>query len=150
MTIQHNFPEVKAQLDAIFAAWAKEKMAAVRKVVLQSYSDILRVSPVATGRFRGSHSLSVSEAHPNNAPAGLTNGEYSQAARDNLASATSTLAGVSRIPGQMSFFIVNNLPYAASLEEGSSQQAPAGVYSVAAQRAERLIHRMAASRKVSE
>lgn len=97
---------------------------AARAVTLELYSRILIRSPVDTGRFRGNWMIGV-EIVPRGFdelkfnPSALPDGDQVRKLRDLELGAT--------------IRIRNNLPYAVSLEQGSSRQAPAGVVRVTAE-----------------
>lgn len=142
MSIEHNFDQCFAALEREIEGRREEAASAVRAVAIQAVADIQRISPVDTGRFRASHQLSIDEVIPGEAPAGKSPGEYVGQTAERLNDANQRLAGIRRIERDLSIFICSSLPYAMALEHGHSKQAPAGVYAVAAQRAERTIARL--------
>lgn len=89
--------------------------------VLEVRTRLIVRSPVDTGRFRGAWIYGLDEA-PAGEPGGVDkNGE----------------ATAARIEGQISakaaghiHWLANNVPYAQSLEDGGSKQAPHGVVKV--------------------
>ncbi|BBP71123.1 hypothetical protein PHLH6_31270 [Pseudomonas sp. Seg1] len=94
----------------------------VRVIALAMLSEVVLRSPVDTGRFRGSHVISIG------APV------YVQPAKFDRNGGGTINAGASALTGLEPFtqvFLQTNLPYAEKLEQGHSKQAPAGVYSVA-------------------
>lgn len=95
----------------------------LRATALQALQGVIERSPVDTGAFRGNNMVSVGQADEG----------YDLSKHDSNGSAT--LDEGMRIIGQVSdafsvIYIQNNLPYAEALENGSSQQAPAGVYDI--------------------
>jgi hypothetical protein len=89
----------------------------VRIITLDAFGVIIRMSPVDTGRYRGNHRLTIgspSDATTNNTGLG------------NQSEAQSKIAGL-QVP-YTTVYIQNGLPYAEALENGSSTQAPAGIY----------------------
>jgi hypothetical protein len=139
MPIQHNFHEVQAHLQQLFAQHEQGKLKMVRTVVVQAYADIERISPVDQGRYRASHSMTISDPKSRDASGEQSKSAYSALARQNMADVQAKMEAIQQLPQFMQIFVVNTLPYANRLEHGWSQQAPSGVYTIAAQRAERLI-----------
>lgn len=103
-----------------FVKKAKGNMdAVVRKIVLDMGTRIIRRSPVRTGRFRANWQYGETIR-----PEGVTidvdkNGT---ATIRKLSAAMSKRGAAGRI-----HWLTNNLPYARRLEDGWSQQAPAGM-----------------------
>lgn len=94
----------------------------VRIIAMAMLGEVVLRSPVDTGRFRGSHTISIGSP------------VYSDSGRLDRSGGSTTNAGVSALTGLEPFtqvFIQTNLPYAQKLEDGHSKQAPAGIYSVA-------------------
>lgn len=94
---------------------------AVRKVMLEAFTGVVRMSPVDTGRFRGNWMV------------GYGSPSAERGTEDRSGGAT-TARIVSEITtaklGISSIFLTNNLPYAIELENGSSTQAPSGMVGV--------------------
>lgn len=89
----------------------------VRIITLDAFGVIIRMSPVDTGRYRGNHRLTVGQ------PSDATTNNTSLS---NQSEAQSTIAALN-VP-YTTVYIQNGLPYAEALENGSSTQAPQGVY----------------------
>ncbi len=105
-----------------------------KKLAFEILSRCISKSPVDTGRYRGNWQLGVGErptgtlTPPNMQPkntTGVPRAPISASGAD-LADANAKLAAMQK-PELIN--IVNNLPYAQPLEDGHSQQAPAGVLS---------------------
>jgi hypothetical protein len=94
-----------------------------RKVALEALRRVVQKSPVDTGRFRGNWNVAVGA--PNTAATAALDPSGGQV----LASGTAQIGSAT---GLAPIFVTNSLPYAQKLEEGSSQQAPAGIVSVTA------------------
>lgn len=94
----------------------------VRKVVFDLHKTVTDISPVDTGRFRASWGVSQFEI-PNDPgePPGEEVPLSNQESRVNVDDSD---------PYSV-WYIYNNLPYAQPLEEGHSDQAPAGVLDLA-------------------
>ncbi|MDI3372361.1 HK97 gp10 family phage protein [Pseudomonas sp. V104_10] len=93
----------------------------VRVIALAMLNEIVLRSPVDTGRFRGNNIVSVG------APV------YTSSTNVDPTGSETFQQGVRVMTGLEPFtqvFIQNNLPYAVPLEDGHSQQAPAGIYAV--------------------
>ena len=109
------------QLQAIANRRKAALSAAVRTSVLEMASEMARLSPVDTGRFRASWTVSLGTPAP--APAGL---RFSAGSLAGLQIGASLSAWQ---PGE-TIYVTNSLPYARQLEMGSSRQAPAGMVRV--------------------
>lgn len=95
----------------------------VKKTGLRLLGKVVMRSPVDTGRFRGNWQLELNE---------IPNGIVETLDKDGgptISEGESALAGLAL--GE-SIYIVNNLPYAQTLENGHSQQAPAGMVAITA------------------
>ena len=79
----------------------------INKFLMTCYNNLVALSPVDTGRYRGAHHFSI------NAPSYAGNG------------ATAIRVQVGEYPV---VYLQNNLPYAERIENGWSKQAPSGVY----------------------
>lgn len=155
--ITHNVDAAHAEiLEQIKAAQAK-KLEIVRTVSLSALVDIQRMSPVDQGRFRASHTLSVGAPDESVAQdmdkqktarkksgKGTPTSAYTSIAKQKMVSAQETVAAIANLQRRLTIWISNNLPYANALENGSSKQAPNGVYMIARQRAEALLKKMSA------
>lgn len=87
-------------------------------------NNLILRSPVDTGRYRANHILSFG------APDDAVRFELDKSGSATLAAGIAVLSSIPH--GKFPIIhIQNNLPYAESLENGSSKQAPAGVYSLA-------------------
>ncbi|MDG4650113.1 HK97 gp10 family phage protein [Roseibacterium sp. SDUM158017] len=98
---------------------------AVRKITLDVFSNVILLSPVDTGRFRGNWQPAVGRAVSGTIeavdPSGAT----------VTAKVQSSIQGVKA--GDV-IYMVNNLPYAERLENGWSSQAPSGMVALTVQR----------------
>lgn len=107
---------------SLFAGVVEEQLSQrVRVIAIAMLNEIVLRSPVDTGRFRGNNIVSVG------APV------YASTLSVDPAGAETIQSGVRAVTGLEPYtqvFIQNNLPYAGPLEDGHSQQAPAGIYAV--------------------
>lgn len=92
------------------------------RIALDALTGVILKSPVDTGRFRGAWTVSYNlissvENPPSKSPQGA------------ITNASAQLAAGAQLPYE-TVHIVNNVPYAGRLEDGSSQQAPNGVLAV--------------------
>ncbi len=143
MTISHNFGDFSRSMQKAWQERDRKNAAGARKVAIQALADIQVGSPVDQGRFKASHSLSVDTTEFRPVPDGRDRAANETEAAERLQAAEARLGAVTGIPkGGMSIAITNNLPYANALEHGGSQQAPQGVYGIAAERAKRNIERL--------
>lgn len=104
--------------------------------VLELRTRLILRSPVDTGRFRNNWQLGVEYA-----PTGVIEAadRSGQAASDRIRAAMPVKAAGRR------YYLVNNLPYAQSLEDGGSQQAPAGVVKITVVEAPQILDRVVAA-----
>lgn len=79
------------------------------------------LSPVKTGRYKSNHIVSI----------GFPTNRYDARRRDYARWYAEGIATINSSPRGASIFIQQNLPYAPVLENGSSSQAPAGIYRIA-------------------
>jgi hypothetical protein len=92
-----------------------------RAVTLEAFTSVVRMSPVDSGLFRGN--WQVSDGAPPSAPTAATDKSGAQ----TIALGSREIAKV-RPYGRT--WIANLLDYAQCLEDGHSQQAPAGMVAV--------------------
>lgn len=92
-----------------------------RKAALQVADGVTRRMPVDTGRARGGTQTSLGS------PATADNGRLDRSGAEVLAEASGTVAGAQL--GQ-DIFVANAVPYVQYLEDGSSKQAPGGMFAV--------------------
>lgn len=91
----------------------------VRKVTIDLSSNLIRLSPVKTGRFRGNWVLGVGTPDTSTLPIVDPTGATTQAGIAAKAEAQVRAGGI--------VYITNSLPYARRLEYGWSKQAPSGM-----------------------
>ena len=113
---------------------------ATQKITLDVFNNVIRLSPVDTGRFRGNWQPSIG------APVA---GEL-EMLDPTGGTVTAKVSGfVESVEAGDVIYLVNNLPYAQRLEDGSSQQAPNGMVKLTVQRfqpiADKVIAQIAAS-----
>lgn len=107
---------------SLFTGVVEEALAQrVRVVALAMLNEIVLRSPVDTGRFRGNNIVSVG------APVYTSTDNVDKNGGETVQRGLSVMSG---LEPYTQVFIQNNLPYAVPLEDGHSQQAPAGIYAV--------------------
>jgi len=110
---------------AKFEAKTSEKLdLAVRKIALELFSRVILKSPVDTGRFRGNWQVAIGA---------LPNGTLELEDRTGQATISAATARTAGVEAGDVIYLTNNLPYAQRLEEGYSQQAPAGMVALTIQ-----------------
>lgn len=125
-----NLTAFEAGLDR----WAQRELPemvrrAQLKVAFDLFAAIVRLSPVDSGRYRGSWTLAAGDANEETLPPPPDSwksgdGPYYR----NLGKPdTGLLAPVATLAALNVIWIANHLPYAERLEEGHSGQAPTGV-----------------------
>lgn len=107
-----------------------------RKVALYVFQQVMRRSPVWTGRYRASHRIAINIADEKVAPEhpNIANLEWPEPVSGKIAASMSMSDAALALNALKPFdrvVISNNLSYAKSIEHGSSQQAPLGVYALA-------------------
>jgi hypothetical protein len=91
----------------------------VRRFTLGFLRRVVLASPVDTGRFRGNWQVDI----------GSMEGPKGETGREDRSGGQTIASGLAEIAGHRAFepvVIVNNVPYAARLNDGWSRQAPAG------------------------
>lgn len=107
---------------SLFAGVVEEQLSQrVRVIAMALLNEIVLRSPVDTGRFRGNNIVSVG------APVYTSTTNADKSGGDTIQRGLSVMTG---LEPYTQVFIQNNLPYAVPLEDGHSQQAPAGIYAV--------------------
>jgi hypothetical protein len=116
----------RLQLEAFGDKIGTEASKIVRKVAFDLLNGVILMTPVDTGRARGSWEVGIGSA-PSGGGESLDKGGGATLARGNA-----VLAGYELGKGPV--FIVSNLSYIQALEDGWSDQAPYGMVTVTAQR----------------
>lgn len=101
-------------------------------------ASVMKRSPVKTGRFRGNWQTDV------NKPSA---GELDRLDKTGTASLREAVTESASAKLGDSLYFVNNLPYAKSLEDGSSTQAPTGMVEVTVNQFQREVNRQAKNLK---
>lgn len=116
-------------------AWSKKTQDAATRIIrgsaLEIFGAIVRRTPVRTGRLRGNWQCEI-----NTIPDGEVNTTASQAL-SRVSKKTSLMKLTDRI------YLVNNLPYAGVIENGSSTQAPNGMVKVTIAEWQRIVAQQA-------
>ena len=123
-----------------FQAKTEAKMGrVVRKISLDMFTEVIMMSPVDTGRFRGNWQTAVGDA-----PSGTVE-LLDPDGNTVIAKASGAVADMK--PGDV-IYMANNLPYAEALEDGWSGQAPGGMVALTLQKyvpiADRIIRQIGA------
>lgn len=96
----------------------------VSGTVIRATNAIVDLSPVDTGRFKANWQVTA------NAPAAQSLNDYDQIGGETKSALARQVRAVARSSATKVIYITNRLDYAADLEYGSSNQAPAGVLGV--------------------
>ena len=98
---------------------------AARQITHDAFSNVIKMSPVDTGRFRGNWQTAIGSA-----PSGTIEA-VDKTGAIVIAKVSGVTAGME--PGDV-IYMANNLPYAQRLEDGYSSKAPAGMVKLTVQR----------------
>lgn len=120
------------------AAWRRKAEArmelAIRKIALDSFSEVVLMSPVDTGRFRGNWQVRIGSVPMGtvvmNDPTGTL----------VISQITATAL---KLENNQTIYLINNLPYARRLEYGWSKQAPGGMVRLTVQRWKTIVEKVA-------
>lgn len=93
-----------------------------KKITGDMLQQVITKSPVDSGAFRGNHRVGIGALDPN-----ANKADTSNPLQKGLATIQSS-GGLGKL-----VYISNSLPYSIRLENGYSQQAPLGVYSLSFQ-----------------
>lgn len=124
-----------AQVERFRAKTEAKIELAVRKIAMEVFREVILMSPVDTGRFRGNWQVEIG-----NVPQGTVALEDKDG-RATIAAADAKALGLKA--GQ-SIYLVNNLPYARRLEYGWSKQAPGGMVRLTVQRWKPIVEQIGA------
>jgi hypothetical protein len=107
----------------------------LRIVSLKAFTEVVMMSPVDTGRFRGNWQVAVGPQI-----------SYLPPDNDVDPSGNATVGIVTEVTQRLkageTVWLVNNLPYALRLEYGWSEQAPGGMVRLVAQRWKPLVEQI--------
>ena len=118
-------PSFEQQLRRIEEDILRRQSQVVRKITMDVFNNVIQMSPVETGRFRGNWQVATGAA-----PTGTVDLE-DPSGNTVTAQVAGEVQGME--PGDV-VYLVNNLPYAQRLEDGWSQQAPGGMVALTVQR----------------
>lgn len=103
---------------------------AMREIIIEIGGNVIRMSPVDTGRFRGNWQFSIGAA---------STGELDRLDKNGSAATAELVNGAIQFKAGETAYIVNNLPYAIPLEYGHSDQAPGGMVRITLERFQRIV-----------
>lgn len=110
------------QLDRAYERKVDQRVSeATRWIALEALRRVIQKSPVAEGRFRGNWQAALS-VRPD--------GVLDVVDPDGAATLAEGSRNISQLKPYEVVFLANNVPYARKLEDGYSQQAPAGVVGI--------------------
>jgi len=125
----------RADLNAFQRKLGIAPLLVVKKIAFQLHDDIVVRTPVDTGRARSNWNIAIGDN-----PDLSTKEEYAyHAAAASKKSVLTTMSVLDRI------WITNSLPYIEALENGHSQQAPAGMVKLAVMDIEKEINQTIAA-----
>lgn len=118
-----NGHEFNAQLTQFARKIQVAPQKVVKKVAFQLFRRIIEKTPVDTGRARASWNIAIGSINPAVAP----EGQHPKSPNALAAKAATVLTSYGADGRLPVVWISNNLPYIGELENGHSQQAPAGM-----------------------
>jgi hypothetical protein len=104
-----------------------------RKVALELFRRVIYKTPVDTGRARANWQVTIGTPAAGTIEIDDTNGGAT------MSKATAASAG---FKAGDTIYLTNNLPYIRRLEEGSSQQAPAGMVALTVQEFAQIVNQI--------
>jgi len=114
-----NAARFRLELEDEFSQIMEEHVPLVlQKIAMETLSRVVLKSPVDTGRFRGNWTVSLG------GPSDAVLDVEDKSGGPTIAAGSEVITGIDSL---QVIWIQNNLPYANRLENGWSQQAPAGV-----------------------
>jgi hypothetical protein len=116
-----NIAEFNAVVDRFTMRVPDKALLLHKKIAFQAIHGIVMKNPVLTGRSKGNWQASIGE------PA---QGNLDAIDKDGAATISRCIASLEGLKPYEIIYISNNVPYIVHLEEGSSQQAPAGMVAV--------------------
>lgn len=123
-----------AQVEA-WANKARERITlAQRKIAMEVFTEVIMMSPVDTGRFKGNWQCSIGS---------VPNGTLALDDQSGTATISAMTAEALQVEAGQVIYLVNNLPYAQRLEYGWSKQAPNGMVRLTVQRWRPVVARVA-------
>lgn len=133
-----NIRDFRLSLDRFGQATKKQMGTLLRRAAFEVFRDVVKGSPVDTGRFKSSWFIAVGDPDRSVAP----EGSHPQADAESLVRLQSVTPA--SVDGTQPIIISNNLPYAEALADGHSQRAPSGWIQAAVDRVQRKISGVAA------
>ena len=109
---------------------------AIRKIAIDVFSEVVMMSPVDTGRFRGNWQVAIGR---------VPQGTLELYDKAGTATISKVQAEALNLKAGQVIYLVNNLPYAIPLEYGHSSQAPAGMVRLTVQRWRPIVEAVARS-----
>lgn len=123
--ISGNWSEFESSLKKEVQEFHKKKIKLIKTLSINALTGLQIGSPVDTGRFRSGHDLTVNEPSMYNPQKGLSNGNYTQLAREALIEAGYKLDTLSKdFLDKLVIFITNNVEYGPFIEDGSYSNDP--------------------------
>lgn len=101
-----------------------------RKIALDVFTRVILMSPVDTGRFRANWQVAVGS---------IPSGTLELDDKEGTVAISRVQAEALSIKAGDTIYLVNNLPYAISLEYGHSGQAPGGMVRLTVQQFEPIV-----------
>lgn len=119
-----------------WAAKTDDKIStAVRRIAIELFSRVILKTPVDTGRARANWQIAIGS---------IPDGVLELDDKSGTATISKGSAVVAGVQGGDVIYIVSNLPYINRLEDGWSQQAPAGMVGLTIQELAQVVRQIGA------
>lgn len=110
------------ELDKWFKDEVEDKIVQITRMIgLEALKRVILKTPVDTGRARGNWFVAIGS------PSSAANGKADKPGQTTIDAGSAVITGLTEA---QAVWITNNLPYIGRLENGYSQQAPAGMVAV--------------------
>lgn len=130
ITVTHNTAQVLASLHKSFEELDRKRSTELRSIAIAAFGELQKESPVLTGRFRSGWDLTLGEPStfvPPEKPNAVENDpEFTALSESKQAQAVGNVSALTTLKSPERINITNNVVYGQRLNDGWSQQVPAG------------------------
>jgi len=136
----HNMDDILKVFGAVASQSIDQQYKIAREIIFSTYTYMVYISPVDTGRYRASHEINIGSLN--------TSGKTLITPKCTLHNAATSITKAKSVVDQIkkgwgnqkkfTVYISNSVAYAWKLEMGHSKQAPKGIYVLGRERAIKL------------